>query len=121
MQSSCVLFEGFVSRQREQYARATEIVEAQAAMDPLISPRKNSKKSAADGTCGNRTAGGGFALSPGVIDQTFIFAMIWGLGGGLTGDPALAFDVYVRDLVQVIDHSLVVEETMSVLCTSSAT
>lgn len=116
MQSSCVLFEGIVSRQRELYARAGEIVEEQAAMDPLISPRKGPNKGTTDGALsGSGTAGGRFALSPGAIDQTFIFAMIWGLGGGLTGDPALAFDVYVRDLVQVSDCPSVIEETTSAL------
>lgn len=112
VQSFCALFEGILARQRELYARAAELVAEQAAMDTPISPR-NGDQGAFDSTEDHDTIaqdivvggagafGGGFAPSLGVIDQTFIFAMIWGLGGGLTGDPALAFDVYVRDLVQV--------------------
>lgn len=42
-----------------------------------------------------------FIPSIGAVEQMFLFAMVWGLGGGLTGDSALAFDVYVRDLLQV--------------------
>lgn len=112
VQSFCVLFEGFLARQRELHARAAKVVAEQAALDTPISPRKggpgvfDSTKddgiSAQDDVVGGTGAfGGGFAPSLGEIDQTFMFAMIWGLGGGLTGDPALAFDVYVRDLVQV--------------------
>lgn len=111
MQSFCVLFEGILARQRELHARAAEVVAEQAAMDTPISPRKGGhgafdstehNTSAQDsGVGGAGVFGGQFAPSLGEIDQTFIFAMIWGLGGGLTGDPALAFDVYVRDLVQV--------------------
>lgn len=115
MQSFCVLFEGILARLRELHARAAEFVAEQAAMGSPNSPRKgaqdaigskegadvNAHDSAIDGTA---TVGGAFAPSSAVIDQTFLFAMIWGLGGGLTGDPALALDVYVRDLVQVSDN-----------------
>lgn len=111
VQSFCVLFEGILSRQRELHIRAAEVVAEQAAMDTPISPRKGGQ-GALDSTEGHDVGvgggagafGGGFAPSLGEIDQTFVFAMIWGLGGGLTGDPALAFDVYVRDLVQVSDN-----------------
>lgn len=112
VQSFCVLFEGILARQRELHARAAEFVAEQAEMDTPISPRKGGQgafestehhdigtQDIVDG--GTGAFGDGFAPSRGVIDQTFIFAMTWGLGGGLTGDPALAFDVYVRDLVQV--------------------
>lgn len=95
-------------------------------MDTPVSPRKGPQDaigstedvgvgahdSAIDGA---GAVGGGFAPSPAVIDQTFIFAMIWGLGGGLTGDPALALDVYVRDLVQVSDNRSVREEPEQML------
>lgn len=108
VQSFCVLFEGILARQRELHVRAAEVVAEQAAMDTPILPRKGGQ-GALDSTedrdvsvvGGAEAVGGGFAPSLGEIDQTFVFAMIWGLGGGLTGDPALAFDVYVRDLVQV--------------------
>lgn len=115
MQSFCILFEGILARQRELHARAAEFVAEQAAMDTCTSPRKGPQDAfgstegvdsgAHDSAIGGPEAvGGGFAPSPAVIDQTFLFAMIWGLGGGLTGDPALALDVYVRDLVQVSDN-----------------
>eukprot|EP00903_Cladosiphon_okamuranus_P017642 g16249.t1 len=104
VQSFCVFFEGILARQRELHARAAKVVAEQAAMDTSISPRKGGPgafDSTEDDVGGGTGAfGGGFAPSLGEIDQTFMFAMIWGLGGGLTGDPALAFDVYVRDLVQ---------------------
>ncbi len=117
MQSFCVLFEGILARQRELHTRAAEFAAEHAAMDTPISPRKGdqgtvestenqevgSKKSVLGGA---GALGGGFSPSLGVVDQTFLFAMIWGLGGGLTGDPALAFDVYVRDLVQVSYSSI---------------
>ncbi|CAN0290602.1 unnamed protein product, partial [Ectocarpus sp. 12 AP-2014] len=99
------------ARQRELHARAADVMANQAAMDSLSFPRKGAKgpvdatedsgDDALEGNVGGaRAAGDGFAPSHGEIDQTFLFAMIWGLGGGLTGDPALAFDVYVRDIVQ---------------------
>lgn len=112
VQSFCVLFEGIIARQRELHVRAEEFAAEQAAMDTPISPRRgdqgtvestgNQDVGAKNGVLGGAVApGGGFSPSLGAVDQTFLFAMIWGLGGGLTGDPALAFDVYVRDLVQV--------------------
>ncbi|CAM9286047.1 unnamed protein product [Ectocarpus sp. 6 AP-2014] len=111
VQSLCALFEGFIARQRELHARAADFMANQAAMDSPSFPRKGAKgpvsatedsgDDALEGNVGGaKAAGGGFAPSHGEIDQTFLFAMIWGLGGGLTGDPALAFDVYVRDIVQ---------------------
>ncbi|CAM9781524.1 unnamed protein product [Ectocarpus sp. 12 AP-2014] len=111
VQSLCALFEGFIARQRELHARAADVMANQAAMDPPSFPRKGAKgpvdatedsgDDALEGNVGGaKAAGDGFAPSHGEIDQTFLFAMIWGLGGGLTGDPALAFDVYVRDIVQ---------------------
>lgn len=62
----------------------------------------DSEKGAPHGTS-NRAENhvGGVAPSLGVVDQAFLVAVTWGLGGGLTADPALAFDVYVRDLLQV--------------------
>lgn len=128
VQSFCVLFEGILARQRELHARAAEFVAEQAAMDTSISPRKGGQGAldstedhdigAQDGVVGGAGAvGGGFAPSLGVIDQTFLFAMVWGLGGGLTGDPALAFDVYVRDLVQVSGCRSIQDGTQQVLQT----
>ena len=111
VQSFCVLFEGILARQRELHVRAAEVAAEQAAMDTPLSLRKEDQ-GALDSPEDHETSvgggagalGGGFAPSLGEIDQTFMFAMIWGLGGGLTGDPALAFDVYVRDLVQVSEN-----------------
>lgn len=112
VQSFCILFEGLIARQQELHARAAEFVAKQAAMDTPISPRKGDPGAVqsmeshdvgarSDVLDGDGAFGGGFSPSLGMVDQKFLFAMIWGLGGGLTGDPALAFDVYVRDLVQV--------------------
>lgn len=112
VESTCVLVEGLVVRVREMYARAAELIAEQVAADDPVSPH-NAVSGAFDGwECHeNSTYGRGVATREGgdvglvhtlgVIDQTFFFAMVWGLGGGLTGDSALAFDVYVRDLVQV--------------------
>lgn len=115
MESSCVLLEGILARQRELHTRAAELVQEQAAMDASFSPRKLGQRAfdvaedkgemERNGTVGGgRGRCGDFTPSLGMIDQTFLFAMVWGLGGGLTGDPALAFDIFVRDLVQV-SHS----------------
>lgn len=93
-------------------ARVAEMAAEQAKMDAPVSPKienhgafsltESSEKGAQDSTlCEVGARGDGFAPSLGMIDQMFLFAMVWGLGGGLTGDPALAFDVYIRDLVQV--------------------
>lgn len=116
MESCCALLEGIISRQRELLTRAANLVVEEASVDASnasISPRKGlpdafplaedpdkgaPSHSATSGTDGDV---GGVAPSLGVIDQAFLFALVWGLGGGLTADPALAFDVYVRDLVQV--------------------
>ncbi|CAM9197261.1 unnamed protein product [Discosporangium mesarthrocarpum] len=51
---------------------------------------------------GRCEGGMGIRFSPplAVLDQAFAFSLVWGLGGGLTGDPAFAFDVHLRDLVQ---------------------
>ena len=119
MESCCALLEGTLSRQRELFTRAANLVIEEASVDAaIVSPRKgllqnashaveDSDKAANHG--GANFAGdqnvGGVAPSIGVIDQAFLFAMVWGLGGGLTADPALAFDVYVRDLVQVSNAS----------------
>lgn len=113
VQSTCVLLEGILTRLREMYARAAELIAEQAKTDsPVTPPREGQSAYTASGgshevakdsgNTQNGTGGGGlFAPSLGMIDQAFLFAMVWGLGGGLTGDPALAFDVYVRDLVNV--------------------
>lgn len=126
VQSLCALFEGIIARQRELHARAADFMADQAAMDSPSFPRKGAKgpvgatedsgNDALEGHVGGAKAvGGGFAPSQGEIDQTFLFAMIWGLGGGLTGDPALAFDVYVRDIVQVRGFSSVIEKITEIL------
>lgn len=94
------------------YARADQLIAEQAALDTPMSPRKipsttlDAQDGRGEGNQENITAvksGGvdGFAPTLSVVDQAFFFAMVWGMGGGLTGDPALAFDVYARDLVQV--------------------
>ncbi|CAM9561684.1 unnamed protein product, partial [Chrysoparadoxa australica] len=38
--------------------------------------------------------------STSVLDQVLAFSLIWGLGGGLTGNPAISFDIFLRDLVR---------------------
>lgn len=94
------------------YARAAQLIAEQGALDTPISPRKtlsttlDAQGGREEGNEGNSTAtksggGGDFAPILGVVDQVFFFAMVWGLGGGLLGDPALAFDVCARDLIQV--------------------
>lgn len=112
VESCCALLEGILARQRELLSRAANLVVEEASVDAAISPRKglpdaphfveDSEKRAphSASSCAEDRVGG-VAPSLGVIDQAFLFAMVWGLGGGLTADPALAFDVYVRDLVQV--------------------
>jgi Dynein heavy chain AAA lid domain len=40
-------------------------------------------------------------LHDAALDQAAVFAILWGVGGSLTGDPATAFDVFFRDLLQV--------------------
>jgi Dynein heavy chain AAA lid domain len=40
-------------------------------------------------------------LQDAALDQAAVFAVLWGVGGSLTGDPATAFDVFFRDLLQV--------------------
>lgn len=112
MESCCALLEGILARQRELFTRAANLVVEEASVDAAISPRKglpnaphsmeDSKKGAPHGTsnCADDHVSG-VAPSLGVVDQAFLVAMAWGLGGGLTADPALAFDVYVRDLIQV--------------------
>lgn len=114
VQSFCVLFEGILARLRELHARTAEFVAEQSAMGSPNFPQRGAQDAigsieGADvdthaSAIGGTGVGGVFAPSPAVIDQTFLFAMVWGLGGGLTGDPALALDVYVRDLVQVSDN-----------------
>lgn len=113
VQSTCVLLEGILARQRELYVRAAELAAERAKTDSPVTPRRGGQSAfmAGEGShevekdtgvAGDEVGAGGlFAPSLGVIDQAFLFAMVWGLGGGLTGDPALAFDVYVRDLVNV--------------------
>lgn len=92
------------------YARGTQLAAEQAAVDSPISPRKSPRAfdragedgdGSSDNSVTNDGRGGAFAPTLGVVDQAFFFALMWGLGGALAGDPAFAFDVYVRDLVQV--------------------
>lgn len=113
VQSTFVLLEGILARLQELHARAAELIAEQAKTDSPVTPRRGGQSACTasegsyevaknSGIAENGAGGGGlFAPSLGVIDQAFLFAMVWGLGGGLTGDPALAFDVYVRDLVNV--------------------
>lgn len=112
VETCCILIEGILTRQLELHTRTAEVVANLVAMDNSLSPSRglhgaldwedDSEQKVHDSTVGGAgPCGGGFVPSLGVIDQTFFFAMVWGLGGGLTGDPALAFDVYVRDLLQV--------------------
>ena len=112
VESCCALLEGILARQRELLTRAANLVLEEASADAAFSPRKglpNSSHSVEESDKGAHHSAngyaddyaGGVAPSLGVIDQAFLFAMVWGLGGGLTADPALAFDVYVRDLIQV--------------------
>jgi dynein heavy chain len=76
--SACSLFEGLLSQLRRLYAMAG-ILQVQRSEGPRPALP--------------------FYLSEAVCDQAFIFSITWGLGGGLLGDHALAFDVFLRDLL----------------------
>lgn len=112
VESCCILLQGVITRQRELYSRSMELNMSQDIVDDVMSPRgmhmsQGAAKDADDtierGTDTSEVADGAntFAPSMGAIELTFLYSMVWGLGGGLTGDQALAFDVFVRDLLQV--------------------
>lgn len=110
VESSCILLEGVITRQGELYSRSRELDMSQDIVDDATSPRgmhqgadKYEDDTIKSGTNAAEVANEAirFAPSMGAIDRTFLYSMVWGLGGGLTGDPALAFDVFVRDLLQV--------------------
>ncbi|CAM9656208.1 unnamed protein product [Ascophyllum nodosum] len=109
VESFCALLQGLLARQRELYSRSTGW-----AMDPANVNVAFSTRAVRQGAIdsGDEPTEKGSSVLPvggtnpsapplGVVDQTFFYSMVWGLGGSLTGDPALAFDVYVRDLVQM--------------------
>lgn len=111
VESTCVLLQSLFARLREMYERAARVAAGHAALDTPISPRKipssllvqqdDSDEDSQDFSASESGGVSDFAPTLGVVDQAFFFAMVWGMGGGLTGDPALAFDVYSRDLIQV--------------------
>lgn len=111
VESTCVLLQSLLARQREMYERVARVAAGQAALDTPISPRNipssllvqrdDSDEDSQGFSASESGAVSNFAPTLGVVDQAFFFAMVWGMGGGLTGDPALAFDVYSRDLIQV--------------------
>ena len=114
VESFCALLQGLLARQRELYSRSTGW-----AMDPANVNVAFSTRAVRQGAIdsGDEPTEKGSSVLPvggtnpsapplGVVDQTFFYSMVWGLGGSLTGDPALAFDVYVRDLVQVCRQCL---------------
>lgn len=114
VESFCILLQGVITRQRELYSRSMKLNMSQDIVDDVTSPRglymsQGAAKDADEDDTIERelntaeVADGAnrFTLSMGGIELTFLYSMVWGLGGGLTGDQALAFDVFVRDLLQV--------------------
>lgn len=117
MESTCALLHGLMVRQREMHARVSQLQVEEGAVDDLTSldkeivgtiehPGQRDLGEEKHGSFNRDMAWNSFAPTPDVVDQTFFYAMMWGVGGGLTGDPALAFDVFIRDLVQVSDHDI---------------